>query len=133
MKIPPIWKYRFAMSSATLTLVGAFLVFRSFQATSSDFFLTSLRNGDKALCIGDNALITWEPNGVGMGRAHGCAESIGTPRVAIVIIESQTLSYVGWGLLLFGFLLQAFSIEKPQSGTLTTHASYGPRQKSPKK
>lgn len=104
-------KYRLAQLSAILNLIGAFLVFRSFQATSADFFLTTLKNGNKAFCVDKNALITWSPNGVGLGMPNGCAEVAGTPRVAVVLRDSSALSTIGWALLLFGFFLQVFSIE----------------------
>ena len=106
-------KYRMAQASAWLNLVGAFLVFLSFQATSSDFFLINLKNGNRALCVGTNALILWTETGVGMGMPHGCADVLNTPRVAIVTIESPIMSLLGWGLLLLGFLLQLFSLEQP--------------------
>ena len=126
----PTAKYQFAMLSAILNLVGAFLVFRSFQSTSSDFFLTSLKNGNKALCVGKNALVEWTKNGVGMGMPNACAEVTETPKVAVVTIESPTLSNIGWVLLLSGFFLQVFSLEKPKPIT-PPHVSYGPRQKPP--
>jgi hypothetical protein len=134
MRIGPIWKYRLAMGSAFLTLLGAYLVFRSFQATSSDFFLGKLRNGSNVLCVDKDALIVWRPPAMGMGMTGGCSDEINSGRVAIVTIESPTLSSIGWGLLLLGFILQLFSIEKPRPSTTDTipYALRGPRQRSPK-
>ena len=115
MTFSPMTKYRMAQWSAILSLVGAVLVFLSFQATSSDFFLTNLKNGNKALCVGQNALVIWaeKNNGFWMGVAKGCAEMADTPKVAVVMIESPLLSYLGWLLLVIAFFLQFLSIEKP--------------------
>ena len=108
-------KYRMAQLSAVLNFLGAILVFLAFQATSSDFFLTTLKSGNKALCVGTNALVVWTPSArVGFGMPNGCAEAESTPRVAVVTIESPKLSFLGWVLLLFGFFLQIFSIEPPK-------------------
>ncbi len=99
---------------------------------SSDFFLTNLKNGNKALCVGKNALVVWTATGVGMGMTNGCADVAETPKVAVVTVESPAFLTIGCGLLLLGFLLQVFSIEKPKPDN-PVHVSYGPRQKSPKK
>jgi hypothetical protein len=111
----PMAKYRMAQWSAILSLVGALLVFLSFQATSSDFFLTNLKNGDKALCVGQTALVVWasKNNGLAMGVAKGCADVADTPKVAVVTVEFPLLSYLGWLLLFIAFFLQFLSIEKP--------------------
>jgi hypothetical protein len=99
--------------SAVLNLVGAFLVFLSFQATSSEFGMTILKNGERALCSHDDALISWGQYSVSMGTHNGCSpEKVqAVPRIAVVTVESPVLGYLGWFLLLFGFVLQIFSID----------------------
>jgi hypothetical protein len=109
----PMSKYRMAQWSAALNFVGALLVFLSFQATSSDFFLTHLGGGEHALCVGKEALVIWGVNRMQIGIPNGCAGASETPKVAIVALESPTLEKFGWGMLLLGFFLQTFSIEKP--------------------
>jgi hypothetical protein len=102
---------RLATWSAVLNLIGAFLVFLSFQATSSEFALTMLKDGRRALCSNNDALIMWGPGTVGMGLTNGCSPDrvLGIPRLAIVTIDSPALGYLGWFVLLLGFFIQVFS------------------------
>ena len=131
MKFSPVAKYRMARWSAVLNLAGTLLVFLSFQAHSSDFFLTNLKDGSKALCVGNNALIVWGAGlgHVGWGQPNGCIDVADTPKVAIVTVESPAFLTMGWAFLLLGFLLQLVSIEPPKS---EPRQSFGPRQRSPK-
>jgi hypothetical protein len=110
----PMGKYRMAQWAAALNFVGALLVFLSFQATSSDFFLTTLKDGRHAICVGKTALMIWSDTGVGAGIRNGCADVTEKPKVAIVTVESPAFSILGWLLLLLGFVLPVFSVEKPQ-------------------
>jgi len=52
---------------------------------------------------------------------NGCADVSDKPRVAVVTIESPALSIIGWALLLTGFILQAFSVEKPNIKLAVPH------------
>jgi len=56
-----------------------------------------------------------------MGMTNGCADVSDKPRVAVVTIESPALSIIGWALLLTGFILQAFSVEKPNIKLAVPH------------
>src|SRR6202049_4420069 len=45
-------KYRIAQASAWLNLLGAFLVFVSFQGTSTDLLMVRTADGRTAFCVG---------------------------------------------------------------------------------
>jgi hypothetical protein len=126
-------KYRMALLSAFLNLLGSFLVFLSFQAASTNLLLVT-EKGTKnvAFCIGDRAVFGLTKDGRGTAMGYGCPQGVDAKPAAVVNTDSPGLAKFGWILIGFGFFLQMFSIEKPQAVTVP-HISYGPRQRSPKK
>src|ERR1700681_4001191 len=109
MKLSKVPKYRLAQASAWLNLSGAFLLFLSFQATSTNLFLVTAVNGNTAFCVGNRAMFVMRPDG-GLGMGTSCPIGAGKP-TAVVNTDSPALVMLGWGLLLLGFIFQLFSIE----------------------
>ncbi|HEX4487065.1 MAG TPA: hypothetical protein VH088_12405 [Terriglobales bacterium] len=104
-------KYRLAQVSAVLNLLGALLVFFSFQATSNDFILVSTPDGEAAFCVGGKAMFGTFNKGLLINT--DCPKGKNFKPTAVVVNDSPYLGYLGWGLLGLGFILQFFSIEKP--------------------
>jgi hypothetical protein len=124
-------KYQMARASAILNLVGAVLLFVSFQATSTDFMLVSTKDGRQALCVGKRAMFVMEPNyHTGIGVAT-CPNDPDAKPAAVINTDEPWLAKLGWLLIVVGFIFQWASIEPPQAPVV--RVSYGPRQKSPKK
>lgn len=102
-----------ARTSAVLNLLGSFLVFLSFQATSTDLLLVTSKNvGDKtaAFCVRDKALFGLTPTG-GLSMGYACPQGESVKPTAVVNTDSPWMSNLGWLLLIIGFVLQVFSIE----------------------
>jgi hypothetical protein len=105
-------KYRLAQASAVLNLLGALLVFLSFQATSTNLLLiTSADQQLAAFCVGGRAAFLMRGPAVGLGVT--CPTGPNIKPTAIVNTDSPFLEYIGWGLLGLGFFTQLFSLEKP--------------------
>ena len=106
-------KHHFAYLSAGLNFLGAIFLFLSFQATSTDFILVTATDGRSALCVGKNALFFMTPDG-GLGMGTKCPDwETGKP-TAVVNTEHPSFAKAGIFFILFGFLLQLFSIDKPK-------------------
>jgi hypothetical protein len=123
-------KYWMAQIAAMLNLLGAFLVFLSFQATSTDLLLVMGKDKSTAFCVGQNAILAEGPDGSTI-LGTKCPEGSDAKPAAVVNTDSPGLAKFGWIILAVGFFLQMFSIEKPRA-PIIPHASYGPRQRSPK-
>jgi hypothetical protein len=96
-----------AVGAVVLNFVGSILVFVSFVSTSADFFLTTLKNGNHAICVGNEALIEWFPNGgVANGAPNACVGEDKAPRIAVVVSDYPKLAKAGWFLLVCGFCVQ---------------------------
>ncbi len=104
-----------------LNLVGASLLFFSFQATSSDFRLVTVKPDDPkspyaqySICVGDFTIVGARyPFSSYIGEA-GCP-SKNASRAAIVNIEHPSFTTWGFSLTLLGFLVQFFTIPKDKS------------------
>lgn len=112
-----MFRYRVAQLSASLMIVGSFLVFYAFQATSTGFLVyTHGRYGEAAMCVGDppQSMIAMGANGelaIGMrGLDNSCSQG---KNFAVVNTDSPRLVRFGWVLVLLGFILQIVSIERP--------------------
>lgn len=125
-------RYRLALLSGFLNLLGSFLVFLSFQATSTNLLVIANKDQSFAFCIGDRAIFGLIPGGRGTYIGTACPTGTDAKPAAVVNTDSPGLAKFGWILIAFGFFLQMFSIEKPQLVTVPQIAS-GPRQRSPKK
>jgi hypothetical protein len=120
-----------AQLSAFLNLLGALLVFLSFQATSTDFFLVTTKENKTALCVGKSAMFVMGP-GTSLLIGTACPEAMpGARPTAVVNTDAPWLAILGWALLFVGFFFQLFSIEAPKPN-IPVHVSHGPRQRSPK-
>jgi hypothetical protein len=123
-------KYQMAKVSAILNLLGALLLFVSFQAASTDFMLVSTKGGRQALCVGKQAMFVVDPGyRVGVGVAE-CPSGADAKPTAVVNTDKPWLAKLGWFLIVAGFIFQWISIEPPQAPIV--RISHGPRQKSPK-
>jgi hypothetical protein len=100
--------------AATLNLFGAFFVFLSFQAASSQIQVISAANGEMGLCIGHTSIYA---NHSIYGATSGCPQALSGHSIAIVSVEHPLLGYLGFGMLAVGFLLQLLAVlpAKPQS------------------
>lgn len=104
-----------------LNLLGTAALFYSFQATSSNFRLVTTKNEimfgkqeQSALCVYGRALITEYSDG--SGSMFGPCPDIKNSRAAAVVnIEHPSLEGGGFLLLVAGFLLQLFSVPKPET------------------
>lgn len=107
-------KYRLAIGSAVLNVLGTLLLVFSFQATSSDFMLVTAKDGRAALCVGKAALFVLDQQG-GLGVGTKCPDwQTGSP-AAVVNTEHPNFVVVAFFLIVAGFVLQVFSINKPVS------------------
>jgi hypothetical protein len=86
----------------------------SFQATSSDFRFISAKDGRKAVCVENRALIVVEPNGFGFG-VSSCPDWKDGKPAAVVNVEKPTFVTLGAILVMFGFAVQFFSFPGPKS------------------
>jgi hypothetical protein len=115
-----------------LNIAGAGLLYWSFQATSTDLLLVtgSQMNG---FCVAGHVLFAMAPDGKGLlvGGGVSCPEGPTAKRTAVVNTEHPSFNSWGWFLLILGFVVQIFSLEYPEA-QVAAHASYGPRQRSPK-
>ena len=99
-----------AQLSAVLNLVGAVLIFYSFQAASTKLLLvTAADKSGASFCIGDVAVFSVRNHNVTMGTT--CPPNTGKKPTAIVNTDAPWASFTGWIVLGLGFLLQLFSIE----------------------
>lgn len=132
MTFSPMAKYRMARWSAFLNLLGALLVFLSFQTASTNLlFVTERGTKNVAFCIGDRAVFGLTHDGQGMTMGFACPLGSDAKPAAVINTDSPWLMVFGWSVLVLGFFLQLFSVEKPSS-VVIPHVTYGPRQKSSK-
>ena len=120
-------KYRMAFVSAFLNLLGSFLVFLSFQATSTDLLLVT-EKGKKnvAFCIGDRAVFGLTADGKGTAMGYGCPQGTDVKPAAVINTDSPGLAKFGWILIGIGFFLQLFSIETPLPPIQLTNPKINP-------
>jgi hypothetical protein len=110
-------KYRLAQLSAALVVIGSFLVFYAFQATSTGFLVyTHGTRGESAMCVGDppHSMLAIGADGeliMGMRDFdRSCSQG---KKFAVVNTDSPRLATIGWILLLLGFVLQIVSTPRP--------------------
>jgi hypothetical protein len=96
-------------------LLGAILLFLSFQATSSNFRLVTDKSGNSALCVRDRVLVQAGVNGGMRIGIKGCPSFDNAKPVAVVTIELPWFAYCGFALTLIGFTLQYFALPGPTS------------------
>jgi hypothetical protein len=104
-------KARMARLSAFLNLLGAFLVFLSFQATSTNLLMIANKDKSFAFCIGDRSIFGLLPGGRGTYIGAGCPQGQDAKPAAVVSTDSPWLAKLGWIVLAIGFGLQIFSVE----------------------
>ena len=109
-----MWKHQFAKWSAVSNLLGTFLLFFSFQATSTDFLLVITKDNRSALCVGSNAMFVMTPTG-GLGIGTRCPDPKSGKPTAIVNTDQPVLATLGLSCIILGFFMQLFSIEKPSA------------------
>jgi hypothetical protein len=103
----------FARFALAANLVGSILLFYSFQATSSDFKLTTqdLAQSEQkyAICAGDLVLASADTrHNTNFGTGENCPEK--AKSAAIVNTEHPAFITAGFILLVFGFVLQYLAI-----------------------
>jgi hypothetical protein len=96
-----------------LNLLGAALLYLSFQATSSTVKIISLPDGTSAMCMGDTALFVGKADRFIIGT--GCPDAKNSKPIALVTVEKPALIYLGFALLTFGFLIQLLAVPSPKS------------------
>lgn len=100
-----------ARLSAFLNLLGAFLVFLSFQATSTNLLMIANKDKSFAFCVGDRAVFGLIPGGRGTYIGASCPEGQDAKPAAVASTDSPWLAKLGWIILAIGFALQIFSVE----------------------
>jgi uncharacterized membrane protein len=97
-------------------LLGAVLLFLSFQAESSDIKVVTTREGDVALCVNDRLLVKSQAyGGVTVGTVS-CPEVENGKPAAIVNFDMPLLVDAGFFLIFIVFILQFLGIP-PDSKT----------------
>jgi hypothetical protein len=90
-------------------LLGAVLLFMSFQATSSDVqMISDKQTGTTALCAYGTAVLI-SHQGSFMVGAPPCPSFANAKPIALVSIEYPWMVTTGFVLTLLGFILQCFS------------------------
>ena|ERR1700730_18187628 len=125
-------KYHMAMLSAILNLIGAALIFWSFQAASTKLLLVTGQGKDVAFCIGDRAMFGLTKDGQGLAMGYACPSGDTMKPTVVANTDKPWMATVGWGMLVLGFVFQLASVEKKPKPDFPPRVSYGPRQKSPK-
>ena len=90
-------------------LLGALLLFLSFQATSSNVKLISFSNGRTVLCTNGRSVLDVTPNAFSLRAAVECPDQGNAKPIALVTIEYPKMVTAGFILTLLGFTLQWFS------------------------
>jgi hypothetical protein len=115
---PTMLKYRLAQLSAVLTVMGSFLIFYAFQATSTGFVVyTHGSHGESAMCVGDppRSMLAMGSGGEFLMGMRGFDRECSQGRnFAVVNTDSPQLAKFGWILVILGFLSQVGCIEKPR-------------------
>lgn len=98
-----------------LNLLGAALLFFSFQATSSNFILITGSDGTSALCVNGKSLVAELPgHGWRIGGAP-CPELEHGRPTAVVNSEHPFFVTLGFIITIIGFALQFLAIPGPRS------------------
>lgn len=105
-----------------LNLLGTVALFYSFQATSSNFRLVTVKNNSvlgnneqSALCIYGHAMMTALASGGWTMGGGPCPDWEHSKAAAVVNIEHPFLEGLGFILLTAGFLLQYLSVPQPKT------------------
>jgi hypothetical protein len=88
-------------------LLGAVLLFLSFQATSSRVNLISFPDGRTIFCVNGHTALAFSQNVLGFGGV--CPDAENAKPIALVTIEHPKMVTAGFVLTILGFLLQWFS------------------------
>jgi hypothetical protein len=106
-----------------MNVAGTFLLFYSFQATSSDFRLVTAKSysvvageiKQYALCVNNYTLLeTDSRHGIMVGSAN-CPDWQHARPAAVVNIEHPSFLTIGFSLLFFGFIIQFFAVPEPKT------------------
>jgi hypothetical protein len=115
---PAMTKYRLARFAIFLGFLGSLLLVFAFHATSTDFVLVTQDNGHSAICVGDTALfVVVAHKTLGMGAS--CPKGIASDPIAAVYSNCPSCGSWGLRLLIIGFILQFFTMEKPSAYNMT--------------
>jgi hypothetical protein len=107
-----------------LNVLGAGILFFSFQATSSDFRLVTARTKSVlspepivhyALCVNNYTMIETDTKGKLVIGAAGCPEWEHSRPAAVVNFEHPSFVTAGMIMLLIGFVLQFLAIPSPKT------------------
>ena len=119
-----MFRYWASVIGIGATLLGAFLLFRGFQATSTDLKMVSAKDGSPiAMCAYGTAFLTWASVPTDKSGTPGCPTSMGTVRsVAGVVYENGGLIPWGWIVTMFGAVAQLVGLGLPPNRTLNEPA-----------
>ena len=98
-----------------MNVIGAGILFFSFQATSSNFRLITTPDGRSALCVDKRALIIAEPSGGFRIGAPDCPDWEHARPAAVVNFEHPSFVTIGLLLVVLGFVVQFLSIPGPKT------------------
>jgi hypothetical protein len=107
----------------SLNVLGALLLFLSFQATSSSFRLIKRPIPSAVfqkpeysyeICVEDFTLLSTYKQGVAFGH-EGCPAATDDRPAAVVNTEHPVFVTIGFLLILFGFIVQYFSVPEGRS------------------
>ena len=105
-----------------LNLAGTALLFYSFQATSSNFRIVTVKSQSvlggaekSALCVYGASMITMSANGPWSIGGGACPDWEHARAAAVVNIEHPMFEGLGFIALLAGFLLQYLSVPQPRT------------------
>lgn len=104
-----------------MNLVGALLLFYSFQATSSSFRLIKRpansvvgSSPEYDMCVGDYTLLSTQGDDVTLGQ-HGCPTTADDRRAAVVNTEHPLFVTIGFLFLVGGFIVEFFAVPEPRT------------------
>jgi hypothetical protein len=106
-----------------MNVAGTFLLFYSFQATSSDFRLVTAKTNSAvagefrqyALCVNNYTLLETDSRHSVMIGSNGCPDWQHARPAAVVNIEHPSFLTLGFALLFFGFIIQFFAVPEPKT------------------
>ncbi len=106
-----------------LNLLGTVALFYSFQATSSNIRLVTVRlnsllggqSEESAFCVYGQSMLMGKSNGGWTIGGGPCPDWEHSKAAAVVNIEHPFLEGSGFTLLIAGFMLQYFSIPQPKT------------------
>jgi len=117
-----VWQ-RIALFS---NLLGAVLLFLSFQATSSNIRMLTTSDGRTAMCVQNRGTLITFPDGKIVIGESKCPDWEHSRPAAVVSIEHPLFVTIGFVLTALGFLLQFLAIPRDRPETIKNFSPLAP-------